>query len=170
MKKWYRLHMLYGGQPEQRAQRTPPPSPQEHPLKRRAQKTPPPPRAHHLPQSPPRTQEQRLTDGRVTPRTQEQQVTLRRRAPRNTQSPSEEEDPGAASHTQRKSSSQFLRPRCSQPRSEEEDPGAPRQYWNKRPPLPPIQGRNGKTSMKKYIQQHEKQDITRIKPSSNTKT
>ncbi|KAL6087523.1 hypothetical protein STEG23_017447, partial [Scotinomys teguina] len=36
------------------------------------------------------------------PRNQEQPVTLRRRAPRNTQSPSVEEDPGAASHPQRK--------------------------------------------------------------------
>ncbi|KAL6033641.1 hypothetical protein STEG23_009743 [Scotinomys teguina] len=78
-------------------------------------------------------------------------VTLRRRAPRNNQSPSEEEDPGAASHPRRKGPSHFLRPRSSQPPLEEEDPGAPRHYWDKRPPLPPIQGRNVKTSVQKYI-------------------
>ncbi|KAL6052893.1 hypothetical protein STEG23_015061 [Scotinomys teguina] len=83
------------------------------------------------------------------PRTQDQTVTLRRTAPRNTQSPSEEEDQAAASHSWRKSPSHFLKLRSSQPPSEEEDPGAPRHHWNKRSPLPPIQGRNGKMSMQK---------------------
>ncbi|KAL6084425.1 hypothetical protein STEG23_023468 [Scotinomys teguina] len=59
-------------------------------------------------------------------RTLEQSVTLRRRGPRSSQSP-----------------------------SEEEGPGAPRHHWNKRPHLPPIQGRNGKTSMQKQMQQHK---------------
>ncbi|KAL6093661.1 hypothetical protein STEG23_020598 [Scotinomys teguina] len=76
-------------------------------------------------------------------------------------------------------------PRSTQTLLEEEDQGTPRHHWTKRTqehpdtfggrgprstqtpldqetPLPPIQGRNGPTSMQKYIQQHKEQDITRI--------
>ncbi|KAL6091933.1 hypothetical protein STEG23_025891, partial [Scotinomys teguina] len=98
------------------------------------------------------------------PKTQEQPVTLGRRGPKSNQSPLEEEDQGAASHPWKTSPSHFLRYRSSQspseeedpgaashplrkktkeqPPSEEEDPGAPRHHWDKRLPLPPIQGRN----------------------------
>ncbi|KAL6031748.1 hypothetical protein STEG23_018164 [Scotinomys teguina] len=114
------------------------------------------------------------------PRTQEQPVTLGRRGPKSNQSPLEEEDPGAASHPGKKTTKEqsvTLRgrgPRSSQSPSEEEDPGAASHPQRKRTqehpdtivtrdlPCPLIQGRNGKTSMQKYIQQHKKQDITRI--------
>ncbi|KAL6032277.1 hypothetical protein STEG23_034871 [Scotinomys teguina] len=76
--------------------------------------------------------------------TQELPVTLRRRGPRSSQSPSEEEDPGAASHPQRKRTQEqpvtlggrapLPRPRSSQPPSEEEDPGATSHPQRKRTP------------------------------------
>ncbi|KAL6094094.1 hypothetical protein STEG23_038389 [Scotinomys teguina] len=77
------------------------------------------------------------------PKTQEQPVTLGRRGPKSNQSPLEEEDPGAASHPQKKRTQEQpviqggRGPRNSQSPSEEEDPGAPRHHRNKRPPLPP---------------------------------
>ncbi|KAL6036886.1 hypothetical protein STEG23_013886, partial [Scotinomys teguina] len=136
-------------------------------------------KAHHLvsifnckqPQSLLKMQEQPVTlRGRapVTPsdpgaashpqrkRTQQQPVTLRGRGSRSSQSPSEEEDPGAASHPWRKRTKEqpvTLRGRGSRstqtPLEQETSPA-------------PIQGRNGNTSMQKYIQQHKKQNITRI--------
>ncbi|KAL6089056.1 hypothetical protein STEG23_023401 [Scotinomys teguina] len=105
------------------------------------------------------------------PRIQEQPVTLGRRGPKSNQSPLEKEDPGAASHPQKKRTQEQpvilegRRPRNSQSPSEEEDPGAPRHHHNKRPPLSLIQGRNGKTSIQKYIQQRKKQDITSPPPT-----
>ncbi|KAL6087696.1 hypothetical protein STEG23_021257 [Scotinomys teguina] len=79
------------------------------------------------------------------PETQEKPVTLRRRGPRSSQSSSEEEDQGTASHPQRK-------------RTQEH----PDTIVTRDLTCPLIQGRNGKTSMQKYIQQHKKQNITRI--------
>ncbi|KAL6031567.1 hypothetical protein STEG23_032262 [Scotinomys teguina] len=82
------------------------------------------------------------------PRTQEQPVTLRRRAPRNTQSPSEEEDPGAASHPQRKSPSHFLRPRSSQPPSEKETQEHPDTIGTRDLPCSPSKAEMGRRQCK----------------------
>ncbi|KAL6069256.1 hypothetical protein STEG23_019715 [Scotinomys teguina] len=72
------------------------------------------------------------------PETQEQPVTLRRRGPKSNQSPLQEENPGTASHPQRKRI------------QEHPDTIGTRDF-----PCSLIQGRNGKTSMQKYIQQHK---------------
>ncbi|KAL6089662.1 hypothetical protein STEG23_012666 [Scotinomys teguina] len=80
-----------------------------------------------------------------TPRKQEEQpVTLGRRGPKSNQSPLEEEEAGAASHPQRKRSKEqpvTLRGRGSR---------NTQTLLEQRPPLPRIQGRNGKTSIQKY--------------------
>ncbi|KAL6089781.1 hypothetical protein STEG23_020341 [Scotinomys teguina] len=96
-----------------------------------------------------------------------------RKSPSHFLGPRSSQDPGAANHPQRTSPTHSLRPRSNQSPSEEEDPGTASHLRRKRTkehpdtivtsdfPCPLIQGRNGKTSMQKYIQ-HKKQDITRI--------
>ncbi|KAL6091261.1 hypothetical protein STEG23_006395 [Scotinomys teguina] len=80
-------------------------------------------------------------------RTKEQPVTLRRRGSRSSQSSYEEEDQGTASHPQKK-------------RTQEH----PDTIVTRHLPDPLIQGRNGKTSMQKYIQQHKKKKSPESSP------
>ncbi|KAL6089661.1 hypothetical protein STEG23_012665 [Scotinomys teguina] len=125
----------------------PPPSPPKH-SKRQAQKTPPLRTTHPSDVLGHRRSQSPLVEESSLPRTQEQPVTLRRRAPRNTQSPSEEEDPEAASHPWRKSSSHFLRPRSSQPPRRKRTQENPDTIGTRDLPCPPSKAEMGRRQSK----------------------
>ncbi|KAL6082335.1 hypothetical protein STEG23_021490 [Scotinomys teguina] len=100
-------------------------------------------------------------------RTQKYPDTFGGRGPRSTKTSLDQEEPGAPRHLWWKSSPRhFLGLRSTQTPLEEASLPRTKEHSDTiRPrdlPLPPIRGRNGMTSMHKYIQQHKEQDITRI--------